>query len=89
MIANSFTSPAPSVMRISSVFLSEVMLAAKLAGTGLPPTMTPREAPVPWPLANTRNRPVVAPLAAAVYWFSAMSITQAPLPIGMPASVTV
>ena len=54
-------------MRISSVFLSVVMLAAKLAGTGVPPTMKPREAPLPWPLAKTRIRPVVAPLAAAVY----------------------
>jgi hypothetical protein len=33
-----FTSPEASVMRISSVFLSDVMLAAKLAGTGLPAT---------------------------------------------------
>ena len=33
-MAKSLTSPTPSVMRISSVFLSEVMLAAKLAGTG-------------------------------------------------------
>ena len=39
LTANSLTSPEPSVMRISSVFLSEVMLAAKVAGTGLPPTM--------------------------------------------------
>ena len=61
-------------MRISSVFLSEVMLAAKLAGTGLPPTHEPREAPLPWPLAKTRSRPAVAPLAAAVNWLSAMSI---------------
>ncbi len=75
-------------MRISSVFLSEVMLAAKVAGTGLPPTMKPREAPLPWPLAKTRSRPAVAPLAAAVNWLSAMSITQAPLPIGTPASDT-
>ena len=75
-------------MRISSVFLSEVMLAAKVAGTGLPPTMKPREAPLPWPLANTRNRPAVAPLAAAVNWFSAMSMTQAPLPTGTPRSET-
>jgi hypothetical protein len=64
------------------------MLAAKLAGTGLPLTMKPREAPLPWPLAKTRNRPAVAPLAAAVNWFSAMSITQAPLPTGRPASET-
>jgi len=88
VIANSFTSPEPSVMRISSVFLLVVMLAAKLAGTGVPPTMRPRDAPLPWPLANARSRPEVAPLAAAVNWFSAMSITQAPLPIGRPAKVT-
>ena len=75
-------------MRISSVFLSVVMLAAKLDGTGLPPVMLPRDAPLPCPLANTRSSPAVAPLAAAVYWVSAMSTTQAPLPIGMPASVT-
>ena len=54
-------------MRISSVLLSEVMLAAKLEGIGTPPTMAPREAPLPRPLANTRSRPAVAPLAAAVY----------------------
>ena len=47
LMAKSFTSPAPSVMRISSVFLSEVMLAAKLAGTGVPLTIKPREAPLP------------------------------------------
>ena len=64
------------------------MLAAKLAGTGVPLTTNPREAPLPWPLVNTRNSPAVAPLAAAVYWSSEMSMTQAPLPIGMPASVT-
>ena len=88
MTAKSFTSPEPSVMRISSVFLSVVMLAAKLAGTRLPPTMWPREAPLPWPLANTRSSPVVAPLAAAVNWSSEISMTQAPLPIGTPPSVT-
>ena len=75
-------------MRISSVLRSEVTLEAKLAGTGVPPTIWPREAPLPGPLVNTCSRPVVAPLAAAVNWSSAMSMTQAPLPIGMPASVT-
>ena len=33
------------------------------------------------------TRPVVRPLATAVYWSGAMSMTQVPLPSGMPASV--
>src|SRR5262245_14692572 len=51
--------------------------------------MLPREALVPWPAANTWSRPAVPPLAAAVNWSCATSMTQAPLPIGMPASVAV
>ena len=39
VMANSFTSPFSSDMRISSVFLSAVMLPAKLAGMGRPLTM--------------------------------------------------
>ena len=75
-------------MRISSVLRSVVTLDAKLAGTGLPPTTWPREAPLPEPLEKTWSSPEVEPLAAAVNWSSAMSMTQAPLPIGRPASVT-
>ena len=46
----------------------------------------PREAPLPCPLVNTLNMPVVMPLAAAVYWSSPISMIQAPLPIGTPAN---
>jgi hypothetical protein len=31
--------------------------------------------------------PVVAPLTAAVYWVSLISMAQVPLPIGIPAIV--
>jgi len=35
------------------------------------------------------TRPVVRPLATAVYWSGAMSMTQMPVPSGMPASEAV
>ena len=49
---------------------------------------TPREPPEPEPSEMSLTRPVVRPLATAVYWSAAMSMTQVPLPSGMPASVT-
>ena len=52
------------------------------------PCSVPFEPVVPEPSETSLTRPVVRPLATAVYWSAAMSITQVPVPSGMPASVT-
>ena len=51
----------------------------------LPLRTWPRAALEPSPLAKTRSKPVVRPVAAAVYWSSAMSMSQAPRPIDFQA----
>ena len=60
-----------------------------MLGDNPSPRTCPRAAPVPLPLANALRMPVVMPLAAAVYWSSPTSITQAPRPIGNPARLAV
>ena len=73
--SNSFTSPALSVMRISSVFLSVVMLDAN--SSPAPACRRPWCRATRWCPGRSRtrcSRPAVAPLAAAVNWSSAMSI---------------
>ena len=53
------------------------------------PAIVPREPPEPEPSEISLTSPVVRPLATAVYWSGAMSMTQVPLPSGMPASEAV
>ena len=62
----SFTVPELNTIRSSSTRLSLLMFDTKVVGIRLSPRTMPREAPLPWPVANTRNSPVVMPLAAAV-----------------------
>ena len=50
--------------------------------------MAPRDPLEPEPSEMSLTRPVVRPLATAVYWSGATSMTQVPVPSGMPASVT-
>ena len=49
--------------------------------------MRPCEALVPLPPENAFNNPAVPPEAAAENWSSDISMVQAPLPTGIPASV--
>ena len=63
---NSLTVPALSTMRSSSTRLSLWIVDTKIVGIRVSPRTAPREAPLPWPVANTRSKPVVMPLAAAV-----------------------
>ena len=55
---------------------------------GSPACSVPCAALVPCPPVKARIKPVVTPLAAAMYWVSVISITQVPLPMGMPAIET-
>ncbi len=54
----------------------------------LEPAKIPRAPVEPEPSAISLTSPVVRPLATAVYWSGAMSMTQLPDPSGMPASET-
>jgi len=58
-----------------------------LVATSAPLTTRPCAAPAPEPLAKAFKRPEVPPKADAENASSEMSMVQAPLPTGMPASV--
>src|SRR5579871_3611177 len=85
--AKSLTFPAFITILSSSTRLSFLMVDTKSVGARLSPRTVPLETPVPSPVANTRSRPVVMPLAAAVNWSSPISMSHEPLPIGTPANV--
>ena len=75
-------------MRISSVFLSEVMVAREARRHRLPLHHVAARGAGALAAGEHPQQAGVAPLAAAVNWSSAMSMTQVPLPTGTPASET-